>query len=144
VKELEDVLSRASMGNKTVILTTLNKAWAANNTMIDLYLACFRQGHKIRHLLDHLVIVTLDQKAQDRCLQLHPHCFMLGTIGVDFSGEKLFMTKDYLRMMWRRIKFLEAVLKLEYNFIFSVQHNKPKDFHLKGLISLCWKMLALC
>jgi hypothetical protein len=39
---------------------------------------------------------------------------------------------------------LEAVLKLEYNFIFSVQHNKPKDFHLKGLIYLCWKMLALC
>ena len=112
--------------------------------MIDLYLTCFHQGHKIRHLLDHLVIVTLDQKAQDRCLQLHPHCFMLGTIGVDFSGEKLFMTKDYLRMMWRRIKFLEAVLTLEYSFIFSVQHNKPIDSHSKGLISLCWKMLALC
>jgi hypothetical protein len=46
---------------------------------------------------------------------------MLHTYGVDFSGEKGFMTQDYLKMMWRRIKFLRSVLEMGYNFIFSVR-----------------------
>jgi hypothetical protein len=31
------------------------------------------------------------------------------------------MTQDYLKMMWRRIKFLRSVLEMGYNFIFSVR-----------------------
>lgn len=124
--ELRGLLARASMANKTVIITTLNDAWAANNTMIDLYLGSFRRGRNIKHLLQHLVIVTLDQKAHDRCMQLHPHCFRLKTArGVDFTGEKSFMSEDYLRMMWKRIKFLGIVLEMGYNFVFSVSMIKP-------------------
>ncbi|KAG0615183.1 hypothetical protein M758_5G021800 [Ceratodon purpureus] len=119
VKELEEVLAMAASENKTVIITTLNEAWAANSTMIDLYLQSFHGGEKIEYLLGHMVIVTLDQKAHDRCLQLHPHCFRLKTSGVDFTGEKSFMSEDYLEMMWSRIQFLGEVLKLGYSFVFS-------------------------
>lgn len=108
------------MANKTVIITTLNEAWAAKDTMIDLFLQSFKRGHSIEHLLQHLVVVTLDGRAHERCLQLHRFCFRLQTEGVDFAGEKKFMSDDYLRMMWRRIKFLGDVLDLGYSFVFSV------------------------
>jgi hypothetical protein len=44
---------------------------------------------------------------------------MLRTNGVDFSGEKVYMSEDYLKMTWRKIKFLQNVLEMGYNFIFS-------------------------
>jgi hypothetical protein len=117
---LEDVLGQASMpGNKTVIITTLNEAWAANNSMIDLFLESFRSGEGTQSLLRHVVIVCVDQKAYDRCVALHPHCFQMKTAGVDFAAEKAFMSQDFLKMMWRRIEFLGEVLQLGYSFIFS-------------------------
>ncbi|KAJ7526215.1 hypothetical protein O6H91_17G088400 [Diphasiastrum complanatum] len=103
----------------TVIITTLNEAWASQNSMIDLFLESFRQGEGTSFLLKHLIIVALDQAAYDRCITLHQHCFTLRTEGVDFSGEKYFMTEDYLKMMWRRIDFLRIVLELNYSFVFS-------------------------
>lgn len=116
---LERVLRRAAMPDKTVIITTLNQAWATQNTMIDLFLESFHIGDNTARFLDHLVIVALDQKAYDRCLTIHLHCFELRTEGVDFSREKLFMTSDYLSMMWRRIEFLRQVLEEGYSFIFT-------------------------
>eukprot|EP01018_Ginkgo_biloba_P036010 Gb_34748 [translate_table: standard] len=117
--KLERILSKAAMPDKTVILTTLNRAWATPNSMIDLFLESFRIGDGISSFMDHLVIVALDQKAYDRCLSIHVHCFVLKTEGVDFSGEKFFMTDDYLKMMWRRISFLGTVLEMGYNFVFT-------------------------
>lgn len=122
LKELRSIFARASMPNKTVIITTLNEAWAAEGTMIDLFLLSFRRGENITHLLNHVVIVTLDQKAHERCVHLHPHCFRLRTDGVDYSAEKKFMTEDYLKMMWRRIEFLAGVLEMGYSFVFSVRN----------------------
>ncbi|CAK9211296.1 unnamed protein product [Sphagnum troendelagicum] len=116
---LEDILARASMPDKTVILTTLNAAWAQPNTMIDLFLDSFHQGEGIEYLLNHLVIIALDQVAYNRCTELHTACFMLTTEGVDFAAEKFFMTGEYLMMMWRRIQFLRKVLEMGYSFVFS-------------------------
>ncbi|KAK9276442.1 hypothetical protein L1049_005975 [Liquidambar formosana] len=116
---LEKVLKDAAMENKTVILTTLNDAWAAPNSVFDLFLESFRIGDRTRRLLNHLVIVALDQKAFKRCLVVHTHCFPLITEGVDFSREAYFMTRDYLKMMWRRIDFLRSVLEMGYSFIFT-------------------------
>ena len=45
---------------------------------------------------------------------------MLKTEGIDFAGEKYFMTKDYLKMMWRRIELLRHVLEMGYSFVFTV------------------------
>lgn len=108
------------MPDKTVILTTLNEAWAQPNSMIDLFLDSFHQGKGITYLLDHLVIIALDKVAYSRCTELHSLCYMLKTEGIDFAGEKYFMTEDYLKMMWRRIELLRHVLEMGYSFVFSV------------------------
>eukprot|EP00250_Pteridium_aquilinum_P018795 c24208_g4_i1 orf=401-1516(-) len=117
--DLERVLRETAMPDKTVIITTLNQAWATQNTMIDLYLESFRLGENTTRFLNHLLIVALDQKSYERCVSIHSHCFELRTDGVDFSGEKLFMSLDYLSMMWRRVDFLRQVLEEGYSFVFS-------------------------
>ncbi|KAJ9537121.1 hypothetical protein OSB04_029854 [Centaurea solstitialis] len=117
--ELKSILENATMGNNTVIITTLNDAWAEPNSMFDLLLESFRIGNQTNRFLKHLVVITLDEKAYARCLKLHPHCYNLSTNGMDFSGEAYFMANDYLKMMWRRIDFLRAVLDLGYSFVFT-------------------------
>ncbi|XP_058103713.1 uncharacterized protein At4g15970-like isoform X2 [Magnolia sinica] len=117
--EMAKVLRNAARMDRTVILTTVNEAWAAPNSIFDLFLESFRIGEGTSDLLRHLVIIAMDQKAFDRCRFIHSHCFSLATKGVDFSGEKRFMTADYLKMMWRRIRFLQSVLELGYHFVFT-------------------------
>ncbi|KAA0067582.1 nucleotide-diphospho-sugar transferase family protein [Cucumis melo var. makuwa] len=116
---LDKVLKDAATEDKTVILTTLNEAWAAPNAVIDLFLQSFRIGNQTHQLLDHLVIIALDKKAFMRCLDIHVHCVALVTEGVDFRSEAYFMSPDYLKMMWRRIDFLRTVLEMGYNFVFT-------------------------
>ncbi|XP_072146832.1 uncharacterized protein At4g15970 [Setaria viridis] len=116
---LERVLRGAAMANDTVILTTLNSAWSEPGSVLDVFLESFRAGESTRELLDHLVIVSLDTTAHARCRQIHRHCFALVTDGVDFSGQKNFMTDGYLKMMWQRIDFLREVLEKGFSFIFT-------------------------
>lgn len=117
--DLGSVLENASMPNKTLIITTINAAWAEHNSILDLYLQSFRVGEGTKQLIDHLLLVAVDQKAFERCQQIHPHCHVLLNEGTDFSGEKVFMTQDYLDLMWARILFLKDVLVLGYSFVFS-------------------------
>ncbi|XP_028792484.1 uncharacterized protein At4g15970-like isoform X1 [Neltuma alba] len=116
--KLESVLRRASMGNKTVIITTLNDAWAEPGSIFDLFLESFRIGKQTKKLARHLVVVTWDQKAHDRCTALHPHCYRLETSD-NFTNEAFFMTPGYLHMMWKRIEFLGSVLEMGYSFVFT-------------------------
>lgn len=120
---LEEVLAQASMSipfSKTVIITSLNAAWSASNSsMVDMFLSSFHSGEGTEILLKHVVIVCVDQKAFERCVEIHDHCFRMVTPGVDFAGEKEFMSEDFVNMMWRRIQFLGEVLQLGYSFIFS-------------------------
>ncbi|XP_026380539.1 uncharacterized protein At4g15970-like isoform X2 [Papaver somniferum] len=127
---LERILKEAAIGERTVILTTLNEAWAAPGSIIDLFLESFRIGDNTSKLLNHLVIIALDQKAYSRCLAVHSHCFPLSTEGVDFSKEAYFMTPDYLKMMWRRIAFLLSVLEMGYDFVFTVISLLDADFQI--------------
>ncbi|GLJ33931.1 hypothetical protein SUGI_0682520 [Cryptomeria japonica] len=117
--ELKVSLSKAANQEKTVIITTLNAAWAQNNSMVDLFLKSFHIGNGTEALLKNLLIVAVDEKALNRCREIHPHCYLMKTEGVDFSGEKLYMTRDYLKMMWRRLRFFGEVLERGYNFVFS-------------------------
>ncbi|RZC03137.1 hypothetical protein D0Y65_017986 [Glycine soja] len=116
---LENILSEAAMQDRTVILTTLNEAWAAPNSIIDLFLESFRIGDHTRRLLNHLVIIALDQKAFIRCQAIHTYCYLLVSEATDFHEEAYFMTPSYLKMMWRRIDFLRSVLEMGYNFVFT-------------------------
>ncbi|GFY95569.1 nucleotide-diphospho-sugar transferase family protein [Actinidia rufa] len=117
--KLMKVLEKAAMEDKSVIITTLNEAWAAPNSVFDVFLESFEIGNQTQRLLNHLVVVAMDQKAYSRCLALHPHCYALSTNGKDFSAEAHFMSTDYLEMMWRRIGFLHSVLNLGYSFVFT-------------------------
>ncbi|XP_019172901.1 PREDICTED: uncharacterized protein At4g15970-like isoform X3 [Ipomoea nil] len=116
---VEKVLEKAAMANRTVIITTLNAAWTRSGSIFDLFLESFRIGNQTEGLLKHVVVVALDKTAYARCRELHPHCYALTTVGVDFSGEAHFMSQDYLKMMWRRIDFLRLVLQMGYSFIFT-------------------------
>ena len=117
--KLESVLRHASMGNKTVIITTLNDAWAEPGSIFDLFLESFRIGKNTKGLLKHLVVVTWDKKAYARCNDLRLHCYLPETSD-NFTSEAFFMTPHYLQMMWKRIEFLGSVLEMGYSFVFTV------------------------
>jgi hypothetical protein len=110
------------MEDRTVILTTLNDAWAEPKSMFDLFLESFRIGNGTKRLLNNLVVISLDRKAYGRCLYLHPHCYYLDTtkLGDNFTSEASFMTPTYLHMMWARIDLLASILEMGYNFVFTV------------------------
>ncbi|KAI3968402.1 hypothetical protein MKW92_017267 [Papaver armeniacum] len=120
--DLEIALNEASMGkNKTVIIALVNKAYVEGEiSMLSLFLESFwLGGENTRYLVNHLLLVTVDQTAYDRCKFLRLHCYRLVTDGVDFGGEKLYMSSDFIMMMWRRTLFLGDVLKRGYNFVFT-------------------------
>lgn len=119
--DLEEVLARAATADRTVIMTQINAAWTKPGSLLDLFFESFRTGEGgVARLLDHLVIVTMDPAAYAGCQLVHPHCYFLRTTGVDYRGEKFFMSKDYLEMMWGRNKFQQTILELGYNFLFTV------------------------
>ncbi|KAF5198016.1 Nucleotide-diphospho-sugar transferase family protein, partial [Thalictrum thalictroides] len=120
--ELEAALDEASSsnGNKTLIIAMINKAYVqGENPLLNLFLESFWLGNNTQALVDQLLLVTLDQIALDRCKYLRLHCYGLVTDGVDYSGEKLYMSDDFIKMMWRRTNFLADVLKRGYNFVFT-------------------------
>lgn len=118
--ELAQVLKNASMEDNTVILTSINQAYAAPGSLLDLFLESFRVGEGTEQLLDHVLIVAMDPGALERCRSVHRHCYLLRPEGaVDYSEEKYFMTKDYLDMMWGRNRFQQTILELGFNFLFT-------------------------
>ncbi|CAL5322864.1 unnamed protein product [Camellia sinensis] len=90
-----------------------------DKSMLDLFLDGFWLGENTPGLRDHLLIVAVDQMAYERCMFLKLYCYKLETDGVDYDGKKLFMSGDFVKMMWRRTTFLGDVLKRDYNFIFT-------------------------
>uniref|UniRef100_A0A1J3CBG7 Nucleotide-diphospho-sugar transferase domain-containing protein n=1 Tax=Noccaea caerulescens TaxID=107243 RepID=A0A1J3CBG7_NOCCA len=117
---LERILREASTEEKTVIVTMMNQAYAERDSTFDVFLESFRVGNGTERLLRHVVVVCLDEKSYSRCVEVFPRrCFLLRTTGIDFSGERLFMKGDYLKMMWRRTEFLGSLLSLGYNFLFT-------------------------
>lgn len=123
--ELEEALQKARiMEEKTVIITVINKAYVEPHnreypSMLDLFLESFWEGESTRPLINHLLVVAMDQTAYERCRFRRLHCYRLVTGDVDFAGEKIYMSEEFIKMMWRRTRFLMDVLKLGYNFIFT-------------------------
>ncbi|RZC53825.1 hypothetical protein C5167_012680 [Papaver somniferum] len=117
--ELETALSEASAGNnKTVIIAIINKAYVDGEmTMLSVFLQSFWLGEDTRHLINHLLLVSVDQISYERCKFLRLHCYRLVTEGVDFGREKLYNSHEFINMMWRRTEFLADVLRRGYSFI---------------------------
>lgn len=119
--DLEAALSKASMPNKTVIITIVNKAYVEGDdtSMLDLFLESFWIGEGTREMAEHLLVVALDQTAFDRCIFRRLHCYKMVSEDGDMDGEKLYMSKDFIKMMWRRTLLLLRVLERGYSFIFT-------------------------
>ena len=125
-QKLDCVLRKASMkdGNKTVIMTILNNAWAEPNSIFDLFIESFRVGNGTEGLLKHLVLICVDEKAYARCSASYPHCYHLRTKsgGLNLAKEAFFMSPSYMEMVWRKIEFLGEVLEMGYSFVFTVRN----------------------
>jgi len=103
------------MEDNTVIVTSINKAYAEPGSLLDLFLESFWSGKGTAGLLDHLLIVSVDPGAHETCRSVHRHCYLLrpdnddgAAPAVDLSAAKYFMTKDYLDMMWARNRFQQT------------------------------------
>jgi Nucleotide-diphospho-sugar transferase len=125
--QLAEILKSAAMEDNTVILTQANEAWMSPNSLFDLFLEGFHVGDGIEHLLNHLVVVTVDQKSFDKCISLHKYCYFLKSEKKNLASEKAYMSKDYLDMMWARNKFQRRILKLGFNFLFTVPVTSVKQ-----------------
>ena len=117
------------MEENTVILTTLNGAWAEPNNIFDLFLESFRIGINTTRLLNHVLVIAVDHKAYLRCQALVPHCyFFMSNHSTKMAREAGFMSPIYLEMMWDRLAFLQTILTLGYNFVFTVSHTSLLSF----------------
>ncbi|XP_020087902.1 uncharacterized protein At4g15970-like isoform X1 [Ananas comosus] len=114
-ENLRPLLNRAATDDRTVMLTFVNAATAAEDSLLDLFLESFRVGVNTECLLNHLIIVALDQKAFDRCQTIHPHCYFLEVEGENFTSEKFFGSKGFLKLVWIKIKFQQHIIELGYN-----------------------------
>ena len=108
------------MENKTLVIGVVNTAYTKEGSMLDLFLQSIQLGEGTQFLRNHLLLIAVDQTAFDRCNLERLHCYKLKTDGVDFSGEKIYMSNDFIKMMWSRTLFLTDVLRRGYNFIFTV------------------------
>ncbi|PUZ37184.1 hypothetical protein GQ55_9G098300 [Panicum hallii var. hallii] len=119
--DLEVALRGAAYANRTLILTVLNEAYAEEDGLLDLFLRSMREGDGTAQLIDHVLFVAMDQQAFRRCRSLAGlRCYLLRQRdGDDLSSEQLYMSDGFIRMMWRRIRFLGDVLKHGYSFIFT-------------------------
>jgi Nucleotide-diphospho-sugar transferase len=98
----------------------LNKAYAEADGLLNLFLQSFREGESTEHLIRHILFLTVDQVAYYQCQDLNLHCYKINMDSEDFSEEVLYMTNSFIDMMWARNHLLGKVLRLGYNFIFTV------------------------
>ncbi|KAJ6386714.1 hypothetical protein OIU78_016615 [Salix suchowensis] len=119
--ELGLALAEASTENKAVIIAVVNKAYVEGDdrSMLDLFLDSFWHGENTRGLVDNLLLVNADQASYERCRFLRLHCYRLETDGVRFDKEEVYMSDEFIKMMWSRTLFLGQVLKRGYDFIFT-------------------------
>ncbi|KAJ3709142.1 hypothetical protein LUZ61_012847 [Rhynchospora tenuis] len=117
--DLLPLLKRVATIDKTVIITSVNEAWAMPNSLLDIFLEGFRIGEGIEHLLNNLIVVTLDPNALNHCTAAHPHCYPLTVDGKNFTSEKVFMSSDYIDLVWSKVKLQRRILELGYNFLFT-------------------------
>ncbi|CAL9086277.1 unnamed protein product [Musa textilis] len=117
--QLKTSLQAAATGNKTLVISYLNKAYVEENGMLDLFLRSLKEGEDTAFLINHLVLITVDQTAFDRCKMHRLHCYRLVAEDLDFSKEQLFMSEGYINLVWQKVVVLGEVLKHGYNFIFT-------------------------
>ncbi|KAI4324888.1 hypothetical protein MLD38_030332 [Melastoma candidum] len=119
--ELGKVLTEAATEDKYVVVTVLNKAYVeGDKPMLDIFLDALWLGEGTHRLVKHLLVVVLDSTSMERCRFLRLHCYHLEIEGGgSLEGEKLFLSEDFLRIMWRRILLLRDILARGYSLVFT-------------------------
>ncbi|WCJ27476.1 Nucleotide-diphospho-sugar transferase family protein [Euphorbia peplus] len=93
----------------------MEKTWARNGSIVDLFLESYKKGENTRHLLNHLVIVVLDVQSLQYCQGIHPHCFYLHFQTAPILNDSI----DYPTLHHIRNQLLLGVLHLGYNLVYT-------------------------
>ncbi|CAL4959730.1 unnamed protein product [Urochloa decumbens] len=121
---LAELLPKVSTDDGTVIITSVNEAFARPGSLLDVFRESFRAGEGIEHLLDHVLVVTVDGMAFAHCKAAHPHCYLLEvSSSMNLSSASKFMSDAYVELVWTKLSLQQRVLELGYNFLFTV-HTK--------------------
>ncbi|CAN1187893.1 Uncharacterized protein At1g28695 [Linum perenne] len=118
VKELREVLREASMETRTVIVTMIDNNTRADSdirhgsqSVVDSFLGMLRGGEATKHLVNHLVILTLDPRTFGYCKSVHRHCF--------FKHSRTRELGKHTQRLLERNEFLLQVVELGYNLFYT-------------------------
>ncbi|KAG5223307.1 Nucleotide-diphospho-sugar transferase protein [Salix suchowensis] len=130
--ELGLALAEASTENKAVIIAVVNKAYVEGDdrSMLDLFLDSFWHGENTRGLVDNLLLVNADQASYERCRFLRLHCYRLETDGVKFDKEEVYMSDEFIKMMWSRTLFLGKYSSVAMTSFLRSNKNTVRLFDL--------------
>ncbi|KAG8054174.1 hypothetical protein GUJ93_ZPchr0001g31075 [Zizania palustris] len=117
--DLTELLPKVATDDGTVIITSVNEAFARPNSLLDIFRESFQAGEKISHLLDHLLVVAVDAAAYNHCRAVHPHCYHLVVKSMDLSSANNYMSQAYVELVWTKLSLQQRVLELGYNFLFT-------------------------
>ncbi|AED94614.1 Nucleotide-diphospho-sugar transferase family protein [Arabidopsis thaliana] len=112
---LSSLLKEAATEDKIVIITMVDREWAKPDSILDLFLESVRIGERTKHLLNHLIVVALDDQALRYCLRAHPHCYLHR-----YSRKKSESLKpDGLVTGWNKKSLVKEILELGYHIMFT-------------------------
>ncbi|CAL4945884.1 unnamed protein product [Urochloa decumbens] len=114
-----ELLSKVATEDRTVILTTVNEVWTRPNSLLDIFLGGFRDGEDTAHLVNHVLIVTVDAGSFHGCKAVHPHCYLLEVKSLDMNRAQTFGTREYVEMTWFKLSIQLRALELGYNFLYT-------------------------
>ncbi|KAM0826417.1 hypothetical protein ACQ4PT_068894 [Festuca glaucescens] len=106
----------------TVIITSVNEAWAAPGSLFDLFREGCKNGEGTAYLLNQTLTMPhrrRQPRALARCEAVHPHCYLLEVKSANVTSANRFMTKSYLELVWAKLSLQQRVLELGYNYLFT-------------------------
>ncbi|KQK11249.1 hypothetical protein BRADI_2g59001v3 [Brachypodium distachyon] len=109
---LAQLLPRVAMEDRTVIITSVNEAWARPGSLLDIYRESFKNGEDTEHLLNHVLIVALDPTGFGRCNVVHPYCYLLEDTDMIMMRNPLRHIPVYADMSVSTDNFLDARVPL--------------------------------
>ncbi|KAK7354330.1 hypothetical protein VNO80_19790 [Phaseolus coccineus] len=120
-QELDYTLSRATMPDRTIILTMVDESMASPGSLLEILLQSFKSGEETQRLVNHLVIITMDLQAFEYCRSLHPYCIHPSIFPHQFATktQSTMTTPAYKLFTWTRRDVLFEVIRLGYNIIFT-------------------------
>ncbi|KAF7039452.1 hypothetical protein CFC21_049445 [Triticum aestivum] len=118
---LAELLPMVATDDRTVIITSVNEAFARSGSLLGLFRESFFAGEKIDHFLNHLLVVAMDPMAYRHCRTVHRFCYLLPTTktSMDLSSASDFMSDAYVALVWTKLELQQRVLQLGYSFLFT-------------------------